>query len=100
MIEPRVLSLTQLFDVAQSRNDELIQLSHRSSSIIEALALLHFELVAVLGDRLAWLEFRLCCRVVELGPEVRDGEDGVDALEENLGRWLEIIFGYLGTGSG
>lgn len=81
MVDPCVLALAQLLDIAHSRNDKPIQSLHGSSYISDILALLQFELVAVLVNRLSGFEFRLGCGIVELIPEIGDGEDGIGALE-------------------
>ena len=43
--------------------------------------MLHFKVVAVLVDGLSWLEFLSCRGIVELGPEIRVGEDGIGTFE-------------------
>ena len=55
VIDPRILPLTQLFRITYSRKDEPIQTFHSGSRISDVLALLQFEIVAVLVDRLSWL---------------------------------------------
>ena len=102
MVDPGKLPLAQLLDIAQRRNDEAIQTSHGSGRLSDILALLHLEVVAVLIDRLSWLEFLPGCGIVELGPEIGGGEDGIGTLEGGYeGLFVvEVAFDYFNAFGG
>lgn len=97
VVDPGVFPVAQLLDIAHSRHDKAVQVYHSGSSIGNTLTLLHFEIVAVLINRLSWLEFRLSCGIVELTPEIGGGEDGVGVFKGRYERLLvvEVCFDYL-----
>ena len=99
MVDPRVLPFTLFFRITYSRKDEPIQTLHRGSRISDVFALLQFEIVAVLVDGLSGLQFRLGGGIVELGPEIRDGEDGMRALKGCYKRAfvVQVAFDDLGA---
>ena len=64
--------------------------------------MLYFNVVAVLVDRLSWLEFLSGRRVVELGPKIRDGENGISTFKGCHKRLfvVQVAFDYLDTFGG
>ena len=94
MVDIRVLPLAQFRGIAQRGQNEATEISHSSSGIGDILALLHFEIVAVLVDRLSGLEFLPGRGVVELGPEIGVGEDGVGAFKGCYERVFVVQVGF------
>lgn len=94
MVDMRILALAQFLGITHSRKNESIQSSHSSSCIGDVLALLQFEVVAVLVKRLPWLELLSGRRVVELAPVIGVGEDGIGAFESGHKRIFIVQVGF------
>ena len=90
MVNVGVLFLAQLLGVGQSRKNEPIQTPHGGGGVSDVLALLHLEVVAILVERLSRLDFLSGRRVVELGPEIGVGEDGIGAFKGGYERFLVV----------
>ena len=91
-----VLSFAQFLGIRYRRQNEPVQTSYAGRGIGNVLALLHFEVVAVLVDGLSRLESLSARGVVKRGPEIGVGEDGVSASEGGDERVfvVEVRFDY------